>query len=48
MTHFLGDHSQLLKIDEAVDLGVVPQVDEGQVLFDHREEGDLRENRGKG
>ena len=39
---FLGDHSQLLKVDQTVDLRVVAEVNERQVLLDDRKERDLR------
>ena len=41
MADLLGDHAQLLEVDEAVHLAVVAQVDEGQVLLHHREDRDL-------
>lgn len=37
----LGDHAQLLKVDESVDARVVAQVDERQILFDDGEEWNL-------
>ena len=39
---FLGDHSQLLEVDQTVDLRVVAEVNERQVLLDDRKERDLR------
>ena len=42
MADFLGDHSQLLKVDQTVDLRVVAEVNERQVLLDDRKERDLR------
>ena len=36
--HLLGDHPQLLKVDEPVDARVVAHVDERQILLDDREE----------
>ena len=41
MSDLLGDHAQLLKVDEAVHIGVVAQVDESEVFLHHREDGDL-------
>ena len=39
---FLGDHSQLLEVDQTVHLRVVAEVNERQVLLDDRKERDLR------
>ena len=36
----LGQHPQLLKVDEAIDLGLVAVKEEGEVLLDDGEEGD--------
>ena len=36
----LGDHPELLEVDESVDVGVVGEVDEGEVLLHHRVERD--------
>lgn len=38
--YLLGDHPELLEVDESVDVGVVGEVDEGEVLLDHRVERD--------
>ena len=41
MADFFRNHSQLLKVDETVDLRVIAKVDEGQILLHHGEEWDL-------
>jgi hypothetical protein len=36
VANLLGDHAQLLKVDQLLDARIVAQMDEGQVLLDHR------------
>ena len=43
--HLLGEHPKLLEVDEAVDVALVAQVDERQVLVDHRIDRDDRRPR---
>ena len=40
VSYLLSDHPELLEVDEPVDVGVVGEVDEGEVLLDHRVERD--------
>ena len=42
MADLLGDHPQLLKVDEALHLAVIAQVDERKVFLRHWEERDLK------
>ena len=42
MSNLLSNHSELLKIDETFDLGIVTEVNEGQIFLYHREERDLK------
>ena len=35
MSDLLGDHAQLLKVDQAIHVGVVAQVDESEVFLHH-------------
>ena len=48
VSHFLSNHPQLLEVDQAVDLGVVAQVNEGQILLHNRKERDLKEGHSQG
>ena len=44
-TDFFGDHAQLLKVDQAVNPGVVAQMDKRQILLDDGEERNLPEGK---
>ena len=44
VSHLLGNHTQLLKVDKAIDLRVISEVNEGQIFLDNREERDLERN----
>lgn len=43
MSHFLGDHTKFLKVDQAFHFGIVPQIDESQIFLYHREERYLQQ-----
>ena len=42
--HLPGDHPQLLKVDQALHVGVVAEMNERQVLLDNREKRHLEKD----